>query len=116
MWSRVQQNGTTFMTLTEAQQIIEGITYKIGTTVRIIRSYNTDIIQLGVGTIKPDVLTFKENPLINTITITPEYLVQMTEKDLIREIKYIIVRLELHEVDEWLKYKGVCVTNPHPTK
>jgi hypothetical protein len=33
-----------------------------------------------------------------------------------RQMRYLFQKLEHHEVDEWFKYQGECVTDPHPER
>ena len=46
---------------------------------------------------------------------TKEVYEALTEKELLAEIRRIIILTETHEVDEWLKLDGIKIFDPHST-
>jgi hypothetical protein len=45
-----------------------------------------------------------------------EAVARMPEEHLVEELRRLVIRGELHDVDEWLKLDGVCVVEPHPER
>lgn len=54
--------------------------------------------------------------LTTAMVLTESHLAQMLrdEQLVYWVVQNLIRRAELHEMDEWLKLDGKCVTNPHP--
>jgi hypothetical protein len=55
-----------------------------------------------------------EVPLMLLEAFSLERLETLPDEYILREIYRLVRRAELHELDEWLKVDGKCVTDPHP--
>lgn len=72
-----------------------------------------DICYLGLDVGNPE----KKVVLTHSSVIDLEYISKMTNEDIVhRFISHGIREAELHEMDEWLKYAGRNVREPHPDK
>ena len=53
----------------------------------------------------------------NQMLFSGRTMAECTDQELVdRALRQLVVNCELHEVDEWLRYKGKCVREPHPEK
>lgn len=41
-------------------------------------------------------------------------LARMSDRQVLEQLIDLAIQAERHEIDEWLKYQGKCVTDPHP--
>lgn len=103
------------MTNEKLQRIIEKISYKPGVKLYGNRLPDAGYVEFAIKLLTKDV-RYPEDPLA-TITrehVLYEFFVKMEEKDIVEIFHGLIVKAELHEVDEWLKVSGKCRINPHP--
>ena len=100
------------MTKTEAREYISTITYKPNWSIQTYDG-NFNFLRLRVDaklldSLDPEKLT----------TVTLETFIDIKHldtKDLIMQnVLSVIERIEGHEIMEWFKVNGVCVTDPHP--
>lgn len=78
---------------------------------------DTDSIEIRVSKLAHDAVAPLSNfvmPVINTRLVDREWLKSCTQDQLLKLIHKIIVDLEMHEIDEWFKLDGKCITEPHP--
>lgn len=103
--------------LAQVQDILDNITYKPGTRmIAEIRDYGFEI-NIGIEQQVLDVDTKQPTRVRNFTCISvPELLTYKgdVEKYVLRCVDQQLTRMELHEKNEWLRYKGVWVNDPHP--
>lgn len=105
----------------EAARLCERLTYKPGYRVEISRVLHDDN-HLGIQPVYVRVFAMvtdvndhsRQSPLYNSEGHPWYWFEQATEEQVVSLIRGQCRRLELHEVDEWLRLDGVCVTEPHP--
>lgn len=106
------------MTFDELEVFIDRITYKPGFSMIALRSSSDGYVSIRMSMMVPDALS--KTPLnrllpISTVKQIPEYsLAAITEEHLLHILKHTILSLERHEMDEFLRLDGACVTDPHP--
>lgn len=113
------------MTLAEVQRVIADIEYKPGSQIAIINStvYATGaffnekryepMAVLSIWTKDTDDQK-TEGMFTNYRKLEPNILEKLkTPKDVLTLIRSLILEFELHEMDEWIRYKGEKVYNPH---
>lgn len=107
------------MLKTEAQDIIDRITYK-NYRIRFSQDAYEDYYLLQIYAPVKDACLGYAYSVAPEITITTVYKIdaslfeRFVKTDFIRLIQNQIIRLETHEVYEHFKLDGVCVVNPHP--
>lgn len=102
------------MTFEEVETLIKGISYKPGWKIECLRSssYGPYIdIRIMSGPV-PDALGINSfaQPIQSRLLLSD----QLPAPFFLQEIFKAIRVLELHEMDEWLKYQGKWVRDPHP--
>lgn len=98
------------------QNIVNRIKYKPDFHIEVYYDYH-DCIQIrGVMKNRPDAdkPEAQAGPLLSVHRIPYETVEQMSDAMIIRVCLDLIRRMEMHEIDEWLKVDDKRVTNPHP--
>jgi hypothetical protein len=102
------------------QGILKKITYKEGWEFRAQRSPGWEAVEVSISYLNKDATgkTPGENYLALRIAIPMYELSHMShpEKYLMHRIFEGIRQAEMHEIDEWLKFDGVHVNDPHPER
>jgi hypothetical protein len=100
--------------------ILKKITYKVGWKFRAQRNHAWDGVEVWISYLDKDATgkTPGENYLNLRVAISMHELSHMRhpEKYLMHRIFEGIRTAEMHEIDEWLKYDGVHVNDPHPER
>lgn len=99
------------MTIEEAERIIRGITYKTGWKITANMRGNLFSISLvypGLDS-RPEFLN-ESVKLGNNFSCDLQFL---TEQILLCNVQELIKKTELHESDEWLRYQGKLLRDPH---
>lgn len=103
------------MDILEIEKLLSEVTYKPGYHIRVDTS-RLDENMVGLiaqGTVI-DVHHPETHTTVHRQIMFSEYSMSSWTKDILLEsVRWIFRDLELHEVDEWLKYKGDIVTEPH---
>ena len=104
------------MTPLEAVAVIDEISYKPGWNLTAepgTDPFGSDVIRVSIDL----VLTDSRNP-DNVVPVTADRRIivgpWMTEQIIVEQIRYWLVELERHELDEWLRFRGDRVTEAHP--
>lgn len=98
----------------QVSTIIKNFNYKTGFLLRfrLFKNNSGYLIHLWASLPVEHSITGKKGKVNN---VQYKALTNLTDEDKIVEIvKEIIVDMEMHEIDEFLKYKGNYVKNPHP--
>ncbi len=106
------------MTPDEAVAVVESISYKPNW--KIMATHNVDqfavvmcVMHKAEDTYHPGV----EIPVVLTKTLHNLSLERSHGEDfLLEEVHRMIREVELHELDEWFKYKGQRIYDPHNTR
>jgi hypothetical protein len=106
------------MTIQEARNIINEITYK-NFYFKIQEDIYRGITLVATAPVKDACsgYSFEMAPIIpiKTIQIFDERYFNILDKEQFIKILYITCkRLELHELDEHFKVNGICYVDPHP--
>lgn len=112
------------------QEIIDKVSYK--PNVRFALSFGSDgIITIKITRPVEDATKIPDRPSVIVMSHRVEYgpqtalccfsldnLIKITKEQLISVVKYELFEgirnMELHEMDEWLRYEGKYVNDPHP--
>jgi hypothetical protein len=98
------------MTLQKAQELVAKFTYKPNFKIELQQDILRDMWQLHIHMIVSDVHTGKVTKVNST-----RLLHCKVDKDYLKDsIISAVHELEIHEINEWLKFNGKHVTNPHP--
>lgn len=106
------------MTYQEMEQVIRSITYKPRTFINLSRHYACDNVILQVAFVGvPDA----ENPTSPTqinsqYSMSPRMFEHMERRDFIHLVHSQIVKMEMHEVDEFFKIDDKHFREPHPER
>lgn len=107
--------------LQEVRQFCARITYKPGWVLTVTapepRIHKPWHVVVNLDYTVPSIHNpYMMQPLTTGFSIAEHSLVEMLARgDFMNFIKVnLFRRAELHELDEWLKLDGVCVTEPHP--
>jgi hypothetical protein len=107
--------------LLRLQSVLDQISYKPGWTFTAARGYKTtgglnlSEVFLRVAYETADVNFPKRETTINSVRELPaSFLETMPELAIIEFVRHVIQEAENHETSEWLKYRGICVRDPHP--
>jgi hypothetical protein len=105
-------------------EIVNGITYKPGwqlsvtTETRQNYLYNgspvTGMKHLTITAEVPDACIPGKTTTVTADNFIPEYI--DSEENLLRWVKYALTQVELHERDEFFRYQGGLVSDPHGKK
>lgn len=105
------------MTLAQAEEHFALITYKEKYQLHLGRDMFMDWIELRVSLMSRDAnhphINF-EMPIVSIAKLDPRTLLSMELPEFLNWIRESIRALELHEMDEWLKYGDAHVHDPHP--
>jgi DNA-binding LytR/AlgR family response regulator len=101
------------MTLTEAQNLVNQIQYKPNFVLSFLRSPNWNGVELRVYARVPERDTLEEDSVLVRTVYSEHVLAAFKEEDFVDQIYKMIQRVELHEVAEFFKVKGVRVYDPH---
>jgi hypothetical protein len=102
--------------LRRLRSILAGVTYKPSFSIEAESvEGRTSEICLMVSMRAPDVETGNETVVFRVKSIWDFELADMSDLSIVENCILSIIRdMEEHEMREWLKYKGICVRNPHP--
>ncbi len=84
---------------------------------RRLKGWTEDYSTLTIRAIMvaPDTITGKSTEILSDYDFSAYTIENMKDEEIIRYvIKSAIMKLEHHEFDEWYKYKGEHVFDPHP--
>ena len=101
-------NGLTFL---QAQALVAHVTYKPGWTIRLTPVSDGQAELYVESPTWLSVVGTQKVSLHRTSIIDLEVV---TEERLTRLVEYELGVLERHEMREWLRLDGVCVSQPHP--
>lgn len=102
------------MNIGKAQKILRGIKYKPKSYFSIGRSAEAPTVILRFTQPAVD----RDNPekishIVSADSLDEYYFSKMTTMDFIRYVKQLIIRQEMHEVDEFFVFKEVRLFDPH---
>lgn len=106
--------------LRKVEAILKEVTYKPGSYFKALREASDPCITVSLCCYVVDVTNPERTIPIVSIFKAPEYFLVKSgesgdlEELILHQVKYLVKQLEMHEVDEFLKYKGKYVTDPHP--
>lgn len=106
------------MTPEEAIGILSSLSYKPGWTIQAYQVPGSVIFR--TGTSEPSVTAFVRDgsvdliPVVLTHAVHDEELAVFDRDRLLKWAFDVIVRREVHEVEEWLRVDGAPVYSPHP--
>lgn len=99
-------------TFTQFQQLVSHITYKPGYTFELIGDANfVNIATLRVRAYVQDVRDPSKTIELNSF-MAIDLFNDIPERLMLDLVDNHVRNLEMHEVDEWLKYNGICVHEP----
>jgi hypothetical protein len=107
------------MDVAEAQRIVEKLTYKPGWELQCYPDPGpAGGVILRFGKDEPDCELGGDaiRPLMLTAAFSASDLRQLDEHAFLASIFDTVARRELHEVEEWLRYDGAPLKEPHPGK
>jgi hypothetical protein len=90
---------------------MERITYKPG----YVLSVDSGHMHIVSGPL-PDSLASCQTVQVTASLEISESMDHWKKEDVIKNVKQLIVLLEMHEIDEWLKFDGKHVLEPHPSR
>jgi len=94
-------------------EILSKITYKPG---YILKSYiNDGLVTFNVRIETQDADAPTEKIILNFSSVFNP-IDYFSAAQLVEYVQSMIQQFELHEMNEWLKYDGALVTEPHPEK
>jgi hypothetical protein len=98
------------------QDIVRKIHYKPHCKLDVHRISDYFVVNIVVVMIVPDINSPERRTVIQfASTVDLEFMEQMTDFEVVeRYVSRAILEAELHEMDEWLKFEGRCVKEPHP--
>jgi len=102
--------------LSEVKDILREITYKPHYLFQFQYIYARETMRLSLSVpFQPDAV--REGGEIS-LTFTLEYSIREFERFevLMEVLQQFFLSYERHEMDEWLKYQGKCIRDPHPTE
>lgn len=104
------------MNVQEVRNILNDITYKpnFAPITFVFSQGGTYLLQMSCKVQNAD---GKSDTMIvySSYGISPGMVTSMDIELLMELVKSMIHDFERHETDEWLKYRGECVTDPHPS-
>lgn len=90
------------------------ITYKPGSKFSSYYNKHLNALELTLTLMVDDVLTGVNIPVKTSMTISIESIFNNSIDEYgMRLVKDLVLRAESHEINEWLKYNGVCIEAPH---
>jgi hypothetical protein len=97
--------------------VLADVTYKPGVRMTVYHNLNPDTQVLEIAAATADSRGWQQldDPRHITIvhrTIVPTYALQ-DEQHAIAFIRQCLVNMEVHELDEWIRYRGEQLRNPH---
>ena len=101
------------MDIDEASKVLDNIRYKDGWDFALVRSELDDNYRLWIRWRVPDVLTGRQTTVGSYEVIWPEMLDRFNELNFLKYIRHLIHKAELHESDEWFRYKNEQIFDPH---
>lgn len=108
------------MNLAHFQNLVEKITYK-DWKIQLRRELYSDYIVLRISHLaadayKKDFHAKKKSIVLSHWTFCPEQLRAMDDEQFIGMVWHQILTLEKHESEEWFRFQGKLVHNPHPER
>lgn len=105
------------MDIQEARKIVEKIKYKKDWHFSLVLELELDclllrIYHLSINSDHPEI--DKKEPINGQFSISSDFLKQLKEKEFVEWIRTQVLFMETHETDEWLRYEGMNVKDPHP--
>jgi hypothetical protein len=105
------------MTPEECAKLIRDITYKPNWVItEPHRSLYHDALEIRFSSKVPDATGRSGRPIQVMSVLRVDNLEFESTHTMLLRIREAIRTHEEHEMDEWLKYKDKCVTDPHPEK
>jgi len=98
------------MTKKEIREIVKAITYKEGWVFQC-RDSMFDAVEVRVGVKVKDVEAPDKEIVLNQAMLVHE---GMEKERVLMCVCQLVRELEIHEMDEWLKFEGQRINNPHP--
>jgi|SRR5260221_431001 len=99
------------MTIGEAQEILDRITYKPGWKIQMT-NFGIPRLSIEYATVDSDAPN-RSTRVVFEIGIE---LIYLDEKGFVFFVRFAIEQTEEHETREWLRIDGHCLTDPHPPK
>jgi len=110
--------GTSDVTYIELYGIVERLTYKTGTSFVLkpkVDLAHGDGAQLQIIQVLPTVKVPHHLTEIRLVkTITSDKLIRMDVMGFMSFLHEMLVKMEVHEVNEWLQLDGMVLFDPHP--
>ena len=106
------------MTWQEAVNLVKGITYKKGWKIELLPIHDDHAFILAIKATHPDSQQW-DRPEPDRILISSQQAIDlhrlhsMSAEDFCMIIRSIVLRMEAHEADEWLRFDGKQLNNPH---
>lgn len=103
------------MNFVDIQSAVRMISYKPGSRIRAFPGIGPYDEYIGISIAVPSLERDSHQPsfLYANCSIS---LFAATEQELLKVIREAIRTMELHEVDEWIKFKGERIFDPHAAK
>ena len=101
------------MTVKEVLKLAEHIQYKPSFKIRIRDSYDYAGVEFGIKMDTVDVNNGTPGPIQLRIMLTYEAIERMNEREMIHFIYNLVRGMEMHELDEWFKYRNINLKAPH---
>jgi len=103
----------------EVIEILSKITYKPGYVLKVHQSNGLVTFNVRLETLDADLahdpMGTKHMIALNFVSAFNPLEYDVAEH-LVQDVKELIRNFEIHEMNEWLKYDGTLVTQPHPEK
>jgi hypothetical protein len=103
------------MTNDDIIEVVNNISYKEDVKIFARHSNTIDGIEVLISRLTKDATQRKlglDHVVIRSVIFN--HLNTRTEKDILEHIYHTLRNFEMHELEEWYKYKNKWVKNPHP--
>jgi len=105
------------MTFEEAEAILARVTYKPGVLLLVERLKEWSVLFVRMEWTAADADGGGKVVVLRAETSIPQSsLVGYSVRDLLFDVEQLCVRIERHEIQEWLKLDGVRFRAPHPER
>ncbi len=103
------------MTFDELKKVLGQITYKPGIQWNAIE--NRALIEFNIAAMVEDADKFGDTILITQKNIwTPEWISFVDEQEVVLMVRNLFKKFEDHEVDEWFRFRGKKLFDPHAVR
>lgn len=102
------------------KRIIDSVTYKPNWKISIIEDidYGINYVMLQFVFKTKDVSNITNDIIISRTSsislLTLNVMNEFSDKEWVNRLLWRVIKeMEIHELDEWLKFKGKCIKEPH---